>query len=51
MEKMIKSIMRKEYCSPNVDVYDLDETKDILCMSNEANDNEFGAGGLGGFVD
>ena len=51
MEKINKGIETKSYLAPIVEIYRLDEAKDILCMSNEANDNEFGAGGLGGFVD
>ena len=51
MKEIIKGIIQKDYRTPIVEVYRLDDMKDILCMSNESNDNEFGAGGLGGFVD
>lgn len=49
MEKRIKGIIQKGYRSPIVEVYRLDDMKDILCMSNEENDNEFDASDLGNF--
>ena len=51
MEKTNKGIEPKGYLAPIVEIYRLDETKDILCMSNESYDNNFGAGELGGFTD
>lgn len=48
MEKTNKGIETKGYLAPIVEIYRLDEAKDILCMSNESNDNNFGAGGLFG---
>lgn len=51
MKKLTMCSTQKDYCAPIVDVYYLDKAKDILCMSSEANDNDFGAGDLGGFTD
>ncbi len=51
MEEMKDKTLKKGYYSPSVDAYYFDKTKDILCMSNESNDNDFGAGDLGGFTD
>ena len=48
MEKTNKGIEPKGYLAPIVEIYRLDETKDILCMSDEYYDNDFGAGGLFG---
>jgi hypothetical protein len=42
--------VKKNYVVPTV-VSRCVEPKDVLCMSNEANDNDFGAGGFGGFID
>ena len=39
------------YFTPTVEVQYLDTDKDVLCMSSEGNDNDFGAGGLDGFLD
>lgn len=49
----MKNIMlqdeKREYLSPEMEISLLGLGKDVLCMSNEANDNDFDAGGLGSF--
>lgn len=46
MEECIQYEKEKnKYCTPMVDIYALD-VKDILCMSNEENDNDFDAGDM-----
>ena len=50
MERNLEKILQKnKYLAPSVEIYRLDDYKDVLCMSNESNDNEFDAGGLGNF--
>ena len=50
MEENFKKIPQKsKYFAPSVEIYRLDDYKDVLCMSNEANDNEFDASGMGDF--
>lgn len=51
MEEKMKSMMQKGYRTPIVDIYLLDQAKDVLCMSTERNDNDFGAGDMSDFLD
>ncbi|MBQ7948475.1 MAG: hypothetical protein IJ284_01800 [Clostridia bacterium] len=49
MESTLNSeAKRKEYLFPVVRILTFDCDKDILCLSNESNDNDFDAGGLAG---
>lgn len=50
MEGKLEQILQKnKYLAPIVEIYRLEAHKDVLCMSNESNDNEFDAGELGNF--
>ena len=49
MERTMEQDVKNEYLTPQVDLYHLEMGKDVLCMSNEGNDNDFDAGGLGNF--
>ena len=42
--------VKKTYVVPTIENH-IVAPKDILCMSSEANDNDFGAGGFDGFID
>ena len=37
--------VKKKYVVPTIESHAI-EARDVLCMSNEANDNDFGAGGF-----
>ena len=49
MKSTLKTEIEKEYFVPVVEIHIFDCENDILCMSTEGNDNEFGAGDLGDF--
>ena len=51
MDNAVKFGLKKAYLAPIVDVCELDFTKDVLCMSSEGKDNDFGAGDLGDFLE
>ena len=45
---------KKEYIKPIVEFLFINNSVDVICNSqtmNEGNDNDFGAGDLGGFLD
>ena len=51
MKSTLEMGTEKEYFVPVVEIHIFDCEKDILCMSTEGKDNDFGAGDLSGFVD
>ncbi len=38
---------KREYLSPELEIFLLEMGRDIVCMSNNENDNEFSAGNFG----
>ena len=38
---------KREYLSPELEIFLLEKGRDIVCMSNNENDNEFPAGDFG----
>ena len=53
VKNVINFFSKKEYFKPNVEITVFDCEQDVIRVSGDANDNDFGAGGLkdGGFVD
>ena len=50
----LQMALKKKYLEPELEVLFISTSKDVICNSqetNEDNDNNFGAGGLGGFLD
>ena len=43
-------VLKKAYLAPSVEIYKLDSSKDVVCLSSENKDNDFGAGDLGDFL-
>jgi hypothetical protein len=53
MKKDSNLYFNKEYGTPKVEIIVFDLLQDVIRVSGDANDNDFGAGGLtqGGFAD
>ena len=50
----LQGALKKKYLEPELEVLIINTSQDVICNSqetNEDNDNDFGAGGLGGFLD
>ena len=50
----LQGLDKKEYFEPELEILIIGTSQDVICNSQETNedtDNDFGAGGLGGFLD
>lgn len=49
----MRGLDKKEYLEPIVEILVISSSKDVICDSimNESNDNDYGAGDLGDFLD
>ena len=50
----VEIVEKKAYFEPTVEIVEFNTDEDVICNSqitNESNDNEFGAGDLNGFLD
>lgn len=51
MRKEFFLLTKKNYIVPSVEILTFDLEQDVIRVSGDDNDTNFGAGGLGGFVD
>ena len=50
----LQGLVKKEYMEPEIEILIINASRDVICNSqetNEDNDNNFGAGDLGDFLD